>query len=188
MKQIAFTITGTRPLLQHNEVLANPLSPQAKALKPYSKKREKSDEDYEELARLEFMGGLYINEQGPYIPASAIMRALLDSAKKEKLGPKFKVFVIPSELTFKLLYDGPRNAKGLWEKNFYYQCMVKVQSAKTLRTRPMFSAWSANIYLLFDEDELEAETIARVFTRAGDYGIGDYRPTFGRFEVARIKD
>ncbi len=184
MKQITFNITGTRALLQHNEVLANPMSPQARAVAAISKKRKKSDEDFEEMAKLEFIAGLYIDKDGPYIPGTAITRALLDSAKKERMGPIFKVFVQPAEAKFKLMYDGPRTAEALWKAGFYDQRMVKVQSSKTLRTRPCFpEGWAAAIGIIYDDAEVDASAIERCFRRAADYGIGDYRPLFGRFKV-----
>ena len=36
----------------------------AKAMKAITSKRKKTDEDYIELARLEFFGGLYADDQG----------------------------------------------------------------------------------------------------------------------------
>ena len=64
------TIEGTRPLLMHNGDLADPMSEGAKKLAAVSKKRSKSEDDFVELARVEFEGGLYFDKKiGTHRPA-----------------------------------------------------------------------------------------------------------------------
>jgi hypothetical protein len=189
MAKIKFKLTGIRPLLQHNEQLANPLNPVAKELKAITGKRNKTDQDHEDMAKIEFRGGIYISDSGPYLPSTWIERALLDSAKKEKLGTTFKSYLQCDEDRLRLDYKGPRTIQELWEAGFYDQRMVKVQTTKTLRTRPMFPVgWSILPTFIFDESHIEQRQIVRCMERAGDgFGIGDFRPRFGRFAVEVVK-
>ena len=67
------TITGTAPLLMHNGRLANPLDPSTQALKSLTSKRKKTDDDLFDIARAEFLGGLYIDpDVGPYVPGENV--------------------------------------------------------------------------------------------------------------------
>ena len=65
MKTMKIKITGIRPLILHNGLLADPTNPivlQQKAIT--AKKAKKTDADNLELARLEWFGGLYLSEAG----------------------------------------------------------------------------------------------------------------------------
>lgn len=59
--EFTITVTGTQPLLMHNSRMANPLDPIVKAVGKITSKRVKTDDDQEELARLDFYGGLYLD-------------------------------------------------------------------------------------------------------------------------------
>jgi hypothetical protein len=186
VKRLSLKLIGTRELLQHSEQLANPMSAVAREMATISKKRGKSEDDFEQLAQIEFKGGLYFDPDiGPYIPGMAVERALLDSAKKEKLGTAFKAYAQVEEDRLKLEYKGPRDIPGLWKAGFFDQRMVKVQMSKTLRTRPKFPVgWSISPTIAYDETALDSAQILRCMIRAGEaIGIGDFRPRFGRFIV-----
>lgn len=189
MEQIKFRLTGIRPLLQHNERLANPLNPITKELKAVSGKRQKSDEDHAVMAQIEFRGGLYINDDGPYIPGISVESCLLESSRKEKLGQIFKSYVQCFEDQIRLDYDGPRTLEKLWKAGFCDQRMVKIQKSKTLRTRPQFPiGWMIEPTFLFDQAHVDKAQMIRCMERAGEsLGLGDFRPRFGRFKVEVIK-
>ena len=72
METLKARLTGLVPLILHNARLADPLDPISKAMKTVSSKRKKTDADFEELARLEFEGGLYMVDDEPVIPARLI--------------------------------------------------------------------------------------------------------------------
>jgi hypothetical protein len=56
-------------------------------MKEITKKKNKTEEDLIELARREFMGGLYYEEGfGVYLPAECIEACIRDGAKVNKLG------------------------------------------------------------------------------------------------------
>lgn len=182
MKTATLTLTGTKPLLMHNEQLANPLSEFSQRLKAVTKKRGKTDADYEEAAEIEFEGGLYFDEKdGPYLPDRVIRSAMIEAARKSKQGRQFEEAVEYPKTRYPLIYDGPRTIKGLWSKKFYDQRMAGNQAVRILRTRPRFDQWSCVIEILFDETLVDDRVLEQVVKRAGTLGICDYRPLFGGF-------
>ena len=113
MIEFTITLTGTAPLLMHNSRLSNPLDPATKALKKVTGKRNKTDDDHEQVARLEFAGGLYLDpDVGPFIPGENIARALVDGAKLTKMGVKVTRGVFISTDVNPLSYNGPRTDDG----------------------------------------------------------------------------
>lgn len=94
-------------------------------LKSVSGKRKKTEADHEEMARIEFVAGLYMNEDGPVIPARLLEAAVVEGARKSKLGKKVQAGVIV-EKHATLIYDGPRTAKELF-KNERFRLAVPVR-------------------------------------------------------------
>ena len=188
MAQIRFRLTGTAPLLQHNERLADPLDEHARNMAKVSKKRQKTETDHHNLSRLEFEGSIYHDKDvGPYIPATWVERTLEESAKKEKRGTVFRCSSRCVEDKLPLLYKGPRDVPTLFEKKFYDRRCVGIQRSKTVRTRPCFDQWAAECTIYYDEKSMEQEEVIRAMDRAGELiGIGDYRPRFGRFTAEVI--
>lgn len=179
-------IRGTSKLLMHNGRLSNPLDPSAKAMKRVSGKRNKTDEDHEEMARLEFLGALYYDgDIGPYIPADNIWRALYDAAKKSKRGPKVKEGVFVSSDVNPLAYTGPRDENALWaDSNFRLMASVKVGTSRVMRCRPMFAEWSTSALGMLDESIIDLHELQQIAETAGlVIGLGDWRPRYGRFDA-----
>ena len=91
MKQTAkYHLTGVAPLMMHNGRLSDPLDPWAKAMKKVTEKKKKTEADYEELSRLEFLGSLYLLDGVPCIPREALKATYLRAAFTLKKGPKVK--------------------------------------------------------------------------------------------------
>lgn len=177
-------ITGTAPLLMHNARLSNPLDELARAMKKVSAKRSKSEDDYLELARLEFLGGLYANPVGPYIPADNIFRCLVDAGRKRKLGVKVTSGVIVTTDENPLAYKGPREPDELWrDGNFMLQASAKVGQQRIIRTRPRFINWATSAMLYLDTEVLDFDDLTQLVDISGRLiGLGDWRPRYGRFE------
>lgn len=178
------TITGTAPLLMHNSRLANPLDPASKAMKKFTSKRTKTDEDHEEIARLEHIGSLYFDtDAGPYVPADNIWRCLFDAAKKTKRGPKVKEGVFIATDINPLAYKGPRTIEGLWaDENFRHLASAKVTTQRVMRCRPIFREWSCEADGVIDTDIIDFKELQDIVETAGDrIGLGDWRPRYGRF-------
>lgn len=191
MQIMTVKLVGQKPLLMHNEVLANPLSPAAQRLREVTQIRKKTEDDHWEMAKREFEGGLYHSEAlGPHIPSRMLRAALIAGAKKLRLGPKIIEGVTFVDMESKLLYSGPRDIEGLWKKKFYDQRMVGNQKVRVLRTRPKFDEWAVEFAIVFDQMIIDERDIRSVLKRAETLGIGDYRPLYGTFrsEVLSVAD
>lgn len=182
-----FTITMTgngTPLLMHNSRLANPLDPVTQQLKALTSKREKTLDDYLEISRVEFLGGLYYDSDiGPYLPGENIMACLIKAAMRSKKGPKVKEGVLITSDVNPLAYRGSRKPEELFDdKNYVLLKMCGVQKIKVLRCRPMFRNWSCACDGLLDTKCLSADEFEAVAQKAGEsIGVGDWRPRYGRF-------
>lgn len=189
MARFRLTCTGTKPLLMHNARLSNPLDEVAKAMKRITAKRLKTDDDHEELARLEHMGGLYFDpDVGPYMPGQNFERCLVDAARITKSGKKIERGVFVDTDVNPLSYDGPRDVDGLWkDENFRHAASVKVGTSRVTRTRPHFRTWVTEAEGEYDSAVINLTELAEIGTTAGlMIGLGDWRPRFGRF-VAQVE-
>ena len=187
METIKFQLTGIAPILQHNGELANPNNKWTKAIKEISGKRMKTEEDFEEMARLEFLGSLYMNGNGPCIPSFVLEATLIGkggAARKEKMGRQAAAgLFVPDD--YDLVYEGPRDANELWaDGNFAFVAMVKIQQNKVARTRPIFKDWSAEVAVQFSPGIINEGDVIRWMDVAGaEVGLMDWRPRYGRFEA-----
>lgn len=184
--RLTLHLIGSAPLLMHNTRLADPFEPIVQEMKPIQGKRKKTEEDYLDLARLEFLGGLYMNPDGtgPMMPGQNVHRALLDAAKITREGKTVERGIILVE-DAPLLYSGPRDPEALWaNENFRHRSAVKVQTNRIFRTRPQFRTWEAEAKVIFDSSVIEAQALGRIAETAGtQIGLGDWRPRYGRFIV-----
>jgi hypothetical protein len=184
-KAIQFKIRGVSPLLLHNGNLGNPMNPIAKAMKQVSSKRKKTDDDFVELARLEWLGSLYLNDKKqPSIPGELIEAMMTNAAKRSKTGKDFTAGLI-CDGVWPIQYSGSKDPDTLWnDESFRYQRMVRVQMARVLRTRPMFRQWELDFTVHYLPDILNDAQVREAMVTAGRIiGLGDYRPKFGRFDV-----
>lgn len=174
-------------MLQHNGQTADPLNKWAKLIKSISGKRRKVDSDYEEMARLEFFAGLYLNADGPIIPNTVLDGMTLRSAMKMKEGPLAKSGVFCLDHA-RLEYDGPRTAEELWaDERFHFAAKVRVGQASVMRMRPQFQDWSAIVILNIEDSIVTPDQVDRWMAIGGtQVGIGDWRPQYGRFTAERL--
>ncbi|MGD9604456.1 MAG: hypothetical protein AB7V59_21790 [Gammaproteobacteria bacterium] len=186
MARFRMTCTGTTPLLMHNARLSNPLDEIAKAMKRVTSKRTKTEEDHEELARLEHLGGLYLDpDLGPYLPGQNFERCLVDAARITKSGKKIERGVFVETNVNPLAYTGPRDVDGLWkDENFRHSASVKVGTNRVTRTRPQFRQWAVEAEGQYDPAVINLDELAEIAGTAGRMiGLGDWRPRYGRFEA-----
>lgn len=184
---LKFRLTSSAPLIQHNGQTADPLNKWSKLLKQISSKRAKTDADYEEMARIEFMAGLYMDETGPIIPNYLIDALLVNGAKKSKEGMLAKSGCFCLEHA-RLEYEGPRAAAELWEReDFRFSAIVRVGTARVSRMRPIFRKWAAVITIQVEDTQVNPARVEEWLTAAGQQvGLGDWRPQNGRFTVERL--
>lgn len=186
-KQTEIEIRGVAPLLMHNGQLANPMNPWVRLMKNITSKpsKQRTDDDLIELARLEFMGGLYLDEKGePCIPGENLEALLIQAARGRRQGKQAESGII-CDGNFPLIYDGPRNADKLWaDERFRFTKSARPSGqGRVMRTRPIFRAWSLAFTLSYDPSFVDDAKVKTIVELAQSVGLGDWKPRFGRFEV-----
>lgn len=188
MKTATYTIKGTTAMLMHSERLANPFDPLTKEIKAISGKRKKTEDDLRDMARLEWLGGLYHDDDsGIHVPGYNIFACIINGGKIHKLGTSIKRSALVLEDKVPVDYDGPKTPEKLFDvKRFVDMRSVKVGTAKVMRCRPIFQDWACQFTVTFDEASLQRGDLDRCVQTAGEMvGLGDYRPRFGRFQIAK---
>jgi len=193
--ECAFTIKGQIdcPLLMHAPTTVDPLNPYSVKMRKVSTKRQKTEDDYEAISRIEFLAGLYFEDgTGPYIPSRVISACLIDGAKKFRLGRAARAGITPkSPRFFFKKWRGPKTAEALFEsrlkdgtQRYVDKRCVRVTTSRIMRTRPRFDAWEIDVSLIIDATAFDPERIEDIVHAAGTLvGICDNRPECGRFEL-----
>lgn len=184
---------GTTPLLMHNVRLASPMNSFAKRLSALTSSKtssKRTDQDRIEIARVEFEGGMYHDDEvGPYAPAKWFSKNLLDAARRGRRGKLIEegVMVDGGSLVNPLIYRGPRDIEGLWgngESDFVSFETVRVGQAKVDRCRPIFNEWAFEIDFDVEESVLDFSTFEDIANIGSRLGVGDYRTgSYGRFNA-----
>jgi hypothetical protein len=208
VESIKITIDGITPILMHCGQTADPLNHFARAMKTCSKKRNKTDEDLEELSLLEWWAGLYLSrppqitdstvtphpDTSIVIPAHLLDSCIREGARKSKLGKQASAgCIVECDGTFE--HDGPSDLAALSkDQRHHHRCAVKVGTAKVMRTRPVFPVWSVAFSVSIDTSVIEPTDVITAVSNAGKLvGIGDWRPgaprggSYGRFVVGGSK-
>ncbi len=185
MKTLNIHIRGIGPMLCHNDRGADPLDPLKKEQAKVTGKRKKTEEDHEEISRLDWYLGLYSKDDMAIMPTWNVFACMRDGARLTKRGKDVERAVIFEEEAVPILYDGPKNIDALFaDKRFVHRCTVGNQRNRVIRTRPIFREWELKFAVGFDESVLNPEDIVSILESSGRYvGLGDYRPRYGRFEV-----
>jgi len=184
-KTKTYRVKSVSPMLMHNGDLADPQNVYTIEHKKYSGKRKKTDDDFLMMSKIEFRGSLYVNENKQIVvPADNWTAILIEAAKKEKGGKLAKAGLFCEEHMV-LEYEGEQDPEKLFEdKNFVYKKGVRVQSAKIIRTRPIFNEWAGEISVKYNSSLVNETQLDSWMNIAGEQiGVGDWRPRFGRFEV-----
>ena len=192
---VKFKIRGVMPTIMHNGQTSDPLNSYAKDMKKLTSKRQKSDSDHMDLAKLEWYAALYVDEQNrPCWPGENIEAMLVAAAKKNRMGPSAKsgLFIDGNSV---VQHDGPRTADGLWkfkkfENNPYISRVpVVVNKSRVMRTRPIFNNWTLEFTVHYMPDIINKEDVISFVNRAGKMiGLSDWRPKYGRFEIESTEE
>ena len=200
-KSLDFHIKGASPLIMHNaRKLTNPMHPLTKQIKVFSGKKNKTEEDFYVMSKLEWLGGMYLTEEAtvilegntvkfigggvPCIPGEAIMATLVNGAKKNKLGTQLKsALLVLSESP--LIYDGVKVPEDMWEAGIFTDIRtVKIQRSAIMRSRPIFCNWELKFTVEYLPSVLNVDQIEESARVAGQIvGICDHRPVYGRFNL-----
>lgn len=193
MEVVKFRIVGDAPLLMHNGRLADPLDEFVKKIKKISGKRNKTDADHEEMARLEWYGALYLDDTGRIVVPSFVMEACLigkgGAAGKEKMRTQGTAAMYIQD-DIPLSYEDPQDIDERWNTpECRFRAKVKVGQASVMRTRPIFHKWSAGpVVVYFNPKLVDCEAIVRWMKVAGEQvGLCDWRPRYGRFQVTLLE-
>lgn len=156
-------------------------------MKLISSKRIKTDADYEELARIEFLAALYMDTNGPVLPPNMIDAMIIGAAKKSREGQIAKSGCFCLNVA-QLDYAGPRTADALWaDETFRFVAIVRIGTSRIARTRPIFQEWSAEVRLHTETSIVNVSRVDEWMQIAGtQIGLGDWRPKYGRFTVERL--
>lgn len=143
--------------------------------------------------------GTYLDDEGELVfPTIAVRNALYAAASGRKIrvnGTRTArsglAGVIPTS-EFMPLMNGDGKQATDFEVDTRFVRVPPRTGARVPRSRPKFSPWSLEFEIDYDENLIDARSIAELAEIAGKtVGLGDYRPekagTFGRFEVEVVK-
>lgn len=187
LQTVKYHLNGVSPLLMHSGQLADPLNFWAKKMKEITGKQKKTDADHEEIGRLEWRGGLYLQNGLPCVPDVAQKATLFNASKTLKMGRKVKagLFVYDHAM---LTYEGPTDLDALWaDERFRDRRPMKVGGSMVMRTRPRFEQWSIDMVIGFDDEVLNASQVDQFVHLGGRLiGILEGRPAYGRYSAKKI--
>src|SRR5258706_354722 len=107
--------------MMHSNRGVNPREPLAQELKAITSKRQKSEEDLDQIAYLEWQLGLYFKPGiGPYLRAEMVHACLRDAGKRSKQGKTVTEAVWIEEQEIPLEYEGPRDIDGLYADGRFF--------------------------------------------------------------------
>lgn len=107
MKTYKVKLIGETPVMLNNDQTADPLNPIAKEMKKISSKRAKTEADHYELSKLEWFGGLYLENKYELSAKLANLKNVDEPSEKiqsqikaieEMLIPKHSRIAIPARL------------------------------------------------------------------------------------------
>jgi hypothetical protein len=197
MKELTIELRGILPLLMNNPQCVDPLNPLAvemskiNALKPAEKKLESN---IVKMRWLQFQASLYWDEEGkcPYIPATWLFAHVRDGARKQKKGKDVERGVHFSRMNFPLLYEPEYGsvAQIYADPGFVDVRVVGLgkgnSKVKVMRTRARFNKWGVLFSLFYDPKAIGEEDLRNAFEYGAEYiGLGDHRPIFGKYEIAK---
>jgi len=166
-------VRGLSDYLQHRMVIDNDGDKITTGEKDYSEEWKKS---------------LYKDDDGCYIPSEHFLGCLIKAGVNFRVKGKgqttFKNFV---KANFTIEPDHIPLGKS--EPDDIFQKFVVVQRNRILRSRPLFrKGWEVEFELIL-QDDIDMEILKGLFEVAGSqYGIGDWRPKYGRFELVSLEE
>lgn len=189
--QVLIELKGTTPLIQHNARMVDSADEFTRLIADITAKKKKTAADYEEIAHLEFLGGLYYDPDiGVHIPTWNIIRAFEDGGKISRQGTAIVRAVAASTDRVKLEYDGPRKPEELWQiPSFRFRKAVGVNRNRVIRVRPQFRKWALTLQADILDDVIDLDDFSRIVEIAGRaVGIGDARKLgYGRFTATIVE-
>jgi hypothetical protein len=189
LRTLTFLIEGTSAIITHNGQLSNQFAPITKRLKALTSKRKKTEQDAQEIAEVEWEGGLYLNKNNEvFLPSLVLNATFWQGAKKSKQGVQWKSGVFMNE-DGEFTHNGPRTKDELYKRfsEFSDIRMVVVNGNRVARCRPIFNDWKCKFTLEYDPTIIEEADVIAAVTNAGRLvGLCEMRPQYGRFTVKSV--
>ena len=188
MQNIHVKFNGITPLLQNNSQVVDPFNRYAKAKKPLTAKRSKTDDDIQKIRDLEVESKLYFNDElGVYVPGSWLSASIAANAysvaKVSKAKTRGAIFIVEDKA--KLYYDGiemVEKIKDIVHNDHFIKTMILPQKGVRLaKAAPIFHRWSFSFNIEYDDSVLDEAQLVSILEYSAKYnGFGDFRPTYGR--------
>jgi hypothetical protein len=184
MEILSVRLTGVAPLIMHAGRLADPLDDVAVELARFTSKRKKTISDHRRIADLEFLGGMWVVDDQPCIPAEAVEASICQAAASRRAKSIFRSGVSVQTNAI-LQHPGPGTIDGLLrDPNYRLRVPVAIGGRRLMRTRPRFCQWWVMEAIGYLPSLVNSTDLIEVLMMAGDQvGVGDWRPKFGRFVV-----
>jgi hypothetical protein len=183
---IKLELTGTSPLLCHNISLADPDNPIVREIQTYTSKRKKTEDDRRAIERLEWFGGLYVEDSRIVMPTANVRKCIIQAGKISKQGTQVTRALQFTEMNVPLSYEGPEDPQELFKRvEFHDRAAVGISGKRTMRVRPKFPRWALVADAILLESVMDRSDLQRVAELAGKAeGLGDNRTNgYGRFSV-----
>lgn len=196
LEKFEVSVIGMTPLIMHSPSTANPLNPYSRKLKQMTSKRNKTEEDLEEILELQWEASLYFDDElGLYIPWENLAASFLNAAKKHKHGRKTCAITFSHHLGYSLNISNAKNLNKLREdKTNRFVKVVTIQRSKTLNCRAIFNKWDFSFGAEIDTSILNESDFKLILSTAqAQSGLGDWRPSspkpgpYGKFMIKDIK-
>ena len=175
---VAVTVTGTSDLLFH-AWNAEAVDEKAAAAKNSAGKKSDNIESY-----------VYRNDDGDICLPGEYLRGSIINAAKFRQDPRSPRKSAMDLFKAAIVVTSPLASLGSKEWDYLDRRRVMIQRAGINRTRPaMRAGWTATFDLLVMLPEyVDRNMLRETIESAGRLiGVGDFRPTFGRFGVVRYE-
>lgn len=167
-------IKGTKPLLTHNPVGISD--------KPKMRRGEHLD------PKAEAESYLYKDQEGKIcIPAPNIKACIREAGRNYKISGRRTTFASMVRAGIEIIpYMVPLIYKEPWKVDVR---SVVIQRQRIPRARPQFDTWELAFKVISNDPTIiHADTLKKILIDAGKYyGLGDYRPEFGLFEIVKFE-
>lgn len=184
--EIDFHIRGRTRHTQHNPQTVNPRNEYARAMKAITSKRKKSEEELEELARLEWEASLYLKDGKIVVPGNVIEGALCEAGRKSKTGPEVRAGLW-SPGSWELDFPGKERPiqEIMEDENHFYVTRVGIKTSSIMRTRASFPVWSLRFRVCYLKEIFGERDIFNLVEVLGNFvGLSDCRTKMGgRFDI-----
>lgn len=176
--RVEVTIQGTADLLFHRWN-CEAVEAKAKAAKGSAAKKSDDVESY-----------VYRNKEGELCIPGEYLRQAIIAASKFRQDPRSPRKSAQDLVKAAVISLTPLASLGMTRWDYEHRCRVQVQRSGITRVRPAINAgWRVDIILLVNLPEyVSPDFLHGLVVDAGRLiGIGDFRPSYGRFHVTHFE-